>query len=390
MEPWLSIQARERPAAPAIDDLSYGELHARAAARRPRRHPAGAVPIALPPGLDFAVELHACLLARAPAVPVDLRLPAEEQARRADLRPQGAATAIVMFTSGTTAAARPVELTHANVLANAEGTARALGTTEADRWLCALPLVHVGGLMILLRAVIGGFSVLLDPPFDAARVAARLNAGEATLVSLVPTMLARVLDAGLREPAELRAVVVGGAPLDAPLRRRAEDAGVRVVDAYGLTETASQITSDGRPFHNVRIHLAADGEILVSGPMVAGGRELATGDLGRFDGDRLVVSGRKADTIVTGGENVAPAEVEAVLLAHPAVADAGVFGRPDPEWGEAVSAQVVLRPGASATPEELSEWCRGRLARFQVPKVLTLTDRLPRTGSGKLLRRSMR
>ena len=390
MEPWLSIQARERPSSPAVDGVTYADLHARAAVRAEDLRAGEPVPIALPPGLAFAVELHACLLARAPAIPVDLRLPAEEQVRRAAARPAGEDVALVMFTSGTSAAAKPIELTRDNVLANAEGTARALGVTKADRWLCPLPLVHVGGLMILLRAAIGGFAVLLDPPFDPARVAARLNAGDATLVSMVPTMLARVLDAGLREPAELRAVVVGGAPLEAPLRARALDAGVRVVDAYGLTETASQITSDGRPFDNARIRLAGDGEILVAGPMVAGGEELATGDLGRFEDGRLVVAGRKADTIVTGGENVAPSQVEAVLLAHPAVADAGVFGRPDPEWGERVTAHVVLRSGASATPEQLREWCTERLARFQVPKTLVLTDTLPRTTSGKLLRRSMR
>jgi O-succinylbenzoic acid--CoA ligase len=134
--------------------------------------------------------------------------------------------------------------------------------------------------------------------------------------------------------------------------------------------------------------VAADGEILVEGPTVAGGGVLRTGDLGRLDRQgRLIVIGRKADTIVTGGENVAPAEVEAALLEHPAVADAAVFARPDPEWGEAVTARVVLR--AAAEPEELRAWCGQRLARFKVPKAIEVGATLPRTPSGKLLRREL-
>jgi O-succinylbenzoic acid--CoA ligase len=129
----------------------------------------------------------------------------------------------------------------------------------------------------------------------------------------------------------------------------------------------------------------------VTGPTVAGGGTLHTGDLGRLDErGRLIVTGRKADTIVTGGENVAPTEVEAVLLAHPAVADAGVFARPDATWGEAVAARVVLRPGHETTsPDELRAFCRARLAGFKVPKAFELADALPRTASGKLLRREL-
>jgi acyl-CoA synthetase (AMP-forming)/AMP-acid ligase II len=149
------------------------------------------------------------------------------------------------------------------------------------------------------------------------------------------------------------------------------------------------VAIDGRPLPGLAITLADDGEILVEGPTVAGGGVLRTGDLGRFTGDgRLEIVGRKSDTIVTGGENVAPAEVEAALLAHPAVADAGVFGRPDPQWGEAVTASVVLR--APADPQELREWVAGRLARFKVPKSVEPAEALPRNASGKLLRRELR
>jgi O-succinylbenzoic acid--CoA ligase len=375
---WLDKQARERPDAPAVDAITYADLHARASAA----HAPG--PIALPPGIDFAVALHAHLLARVPAIPIDLRLPEPEQARRAATRAEKKDTALVMFTSGTSGDPKAVELTYGNLEANARGSARALQVTAEDRWLCPLPLVHVGGLLILTRAVIDGFHVLLDPPFDADRVAARLNAGEATFTSLVPTMLTRALDAGLKDPAALRAVISGGAPLDPVLKARAQDAGVPVLDAYGLTETSAQIVIDGKPFAEAGVELAPDGEILVRGPMIAGGA-LATGDLGRWEEGRLRITGRKADTIVTGGENVAPTEVEAVLLAHPDVEEAGVFGRPDPEWGESVTAHVV----GDVDPEALREWCKDRLAPFQVPKAIEVVRSLPRTPSGKLLRRSM-
>jgi O-succinylbenzoic acid--CoA ligase len=140
----------------------------------------------------------------------------------------------------------------------------------------------------------------------------------------------------------------------------------------------------------VRVDIAPDGEILVTGPTVAGSGTLRTGDLGRLDErGRLIVTGRKADTIVTGGENVAPAEVEAALLEHPAVADAGVFARPHPEWGEAVTARVVLRDGADVSGDELRAFAAERLARFKAPKTVEVADALPRTASGKLLRREL-
>jgi O-succinylbenzoic acid--CoA ligase len=150
----------------------------------------------------------------------------------------------------------------------------------------------------------------------------------------------------------------------------------------GDTETS------GKPLPGVCISIAPDHEILVEGPTVAGGGILRTGDLGRLDErGRLIVSGRKVDTIVSGGENVMPAEVEAALLEHPAVAEAGVFGRSDPEWGEAVTAAVVLRAPADAA--ELRAHCAARLAAFKVPKRIEIRDALPRNASGKLLRRAL-
>jgi O-succinylbenzoic acid--CoA ligase len=151
----------------------------------------------------------------------------------------------------------------------------------------------------------------------------------------------------------------------------------------GDTETS------GAPLPGVDVSIAPDGEILVAGPTVAGGGVLHTGDLGRLDErGRLIVLGRKVDTIVSGGENVMPSEVEAVLLSHPAVAEAGVFGRPDREWGEAVAAQVVVR--APLEPAELRAFAAERLARFKVPKTIEAVAALPRNAAGKLLRRELR
>jgi O-succinylbenzoic acid--CoA ligase len=162
-----------------------------------------------------------------------------------------------------------------------------------------------------------------------------------------------------------------------------------------MTEACSQIATHGWPLPGVEVRAAEDGELLVRGPTVAPGSLapdgwLRTGDLGAIDArGRLTITGRKADTIITGGENVAPAEVEAVLLEHPAIADAAVHARLDPEWGEAVVATVVLRDGLVLNVEELRAFCAARLAGFKVPKAVELVERLPRTESGKLLRREL-
>jgi O-succinylbenzoic acid--CoA ligase len=304
------------------------------------------------------------------------------------------ATAIVVHTSGSTGAPRPVELTYGNWLWSALGSGVALGVDPSERWLCTLPLTHVGGLSILLRSAVYGTSIVLHERFETDRVLAELHdpAGP-TLVSLVPTTLARLLDAGLRKPPALRWALLGGAPLPAALLDRAAAAGVPVAPTYGLTEACSQVATHGVPLFCTRVRLSAEGEILVAGPTVApaSGPVLHTGDLGRIDErGRLTVTGRLSDTIVTGGENVAPTEVEAVLAAHPAVAEAAVHGRADPDWGEAVVATVVLRPGAEATAEALRRHCAAQLAAFKVPKTVAFARELPRTASGKVARSALR
>jgi O-succinylbenzoic acid--CoA ligase len=417
---WLPRAAAARPDHPAVNALTYAQLDAAAVAGARRLAARGAragarVGLALPPGEAYAVALHACLRLGAVAVPLDQRLPGAERARRAEGcvtivdAPLGEgdgdeslvlpathdldATAIVVFTSGTSGASKPVELTYGNWLWSALGSAVALGCPPGERWLCALPLTHVGGLSILLRSVIAATTAIVHERFETERMLSELQRADGpTVVSLVPTTLARLLDAGLREPPALRWALLGGAPIPGPLLERAREAAVPIVPTYGLTETCSQAYTNGAPLFCTRVDLADDGEILVRGLTVApgSGPVLHTGDLGRWTrGGELEIVGRKADTIVTGGENVAPVEVEDVLLAHPAVAEAAVHGRPHPEWGEAVVATVVLRPGAHVDDRALLLHCAARLAGYQVPKDIRFATALPRTPSGKVLRRAL-
>ncbi len=404
----------------ADTELTYAELDERA--RRAagallglRVSPGDRVALALPAGPDFVAALHGCVQAGAVAVPIDLRLGTAERAGRAagaavlvdapvsapptpgtrTLWPEEVAT--VVHTSGTTSQPRPVALSYGNWLASALGSAVALGLDQAERWLCPMPLTHVGGLSILFRSAIYGTTVVLRERFDTDEVAGLLSdpSPAITLVSLVPTMLARLLDAGLEHPPTLRWALLGGGPIAPALLDRARAAGIPVAPTYGMTEACSQIATGGWPLAGVELRIAADAEVLVRGPTVAAGALAAdgwlhTGDLGALDDrGRLTITGRKADTIVTGGENVAPAEVEAILLEHPAVADAAVHGRPDPEWGEAIVATVVVRDGTSVSAEGLRAHCAARLAGFKVPKSIAFADALPRTASGKLLRREL-
>ena len=422
---WVHLATARRPDTIAIEgperSLTYAELSAAAIEAARALHDLGVhggdrVALALPPGEDFVIALHGCILAGAAAVPVDLRHSEQERARRMagatavvsePLRADGrlfpttagpaTATLAVMHTSGTTSDPKPVALTRANFQASALGSAVALGLDLEERWLCPMPLTHVGGLSIPIRCAIYATTAVLHGRFDTERVLTELMdpGRRITIVSLVPTMLARLLDAGLESPPTLRWALLGGGPLPVALLERAQQAGVPVAPTYGMTEACSQIATFGLPLPGVELQISGTGEILVRGAIVSPGAAgedgwLHTGDLGRLDDDgRLVITGRKSDTIITGGENVAPTEVEDVLAAHPAVADAGVHARPDPEWGEAIVAAVVLRDGQRVSERELQEHCAARLARFKVPKEVRFVSELPRTGSGKLLRRHL-
>ena len=424
MELWLARAARTHGDRAALvgargAQLNYQALYARARAAAGALLERGVragdrVALALS-GEDLVVALHGCMAIGAVAVPIDLRLRVHERQARttgtvtvvsaplagalAPVRPELALDEIatIMHTSGTTAAPRPVALSYDNWLWNALGSALALGLDSQERWLCPMPLAHVGGLSIQLRSAIYATTVVLHDRFDTeAALAALMDPAQAvTLVSLVPTMLARLLDAGLREPPTLRWALLGGGPIAPALLEAAAAAGVSVAPSYGMTEACSQIATNGLPLLGIGLRIADDGEILVRGPNVARvalGEDgwLHTGDLGAVDrSGRLTITGRKADTIVSGGENVAPAEVEAVLLEHPAVADAAVFGIADPEWGEAVMANVVLRAGMDADGDGLRAHCARTLAGFKVPRAIRLVTSLPRGETGKLRRREL-
>jgi O-succinylbenzoic acid--CoA ligase len=345
-----------------------------------------------------AAELRRVLAALRPTLLEDR----DGRARRAGGGPAADGVAAVVATSGTSGAPKLVELTAAGIRASALTVSRALDSGPDDAWLCCVPVHHVAGLGILARAWHAGVPVTVHERFEVDAVRHR---GGATLVSLVPTMLARLLEARV-DLSGFRRVLLGGAPVPPALRRRATAAGARVVSTYGLTETFGGVVHDGLPLPGVEVRVDGGdgrGEILLRGPMVMRGYRgdpertaavlrdgwLATGDLGRLGPDgRLAVLGRSDDLIISGGLNVHPAEVEAVLAGHPAVADVAVCGAPDAEWGQRVVAYVVPRdPHAPPRLEQLRGFAHERLAAAKAPRQLILVDQVPRSPSGKLLRR---
>lgn len=289
--------------------------------------------------------------------------------------------ALVVVTSGSSGEPKGVVLTHAAVEASALATSRRLGVTPGDHWLACLPLSHVGGLSVVTRALATGTRLTVHDGFDAAAV----DASDATLVSLVATALRRI------DPTRWRRIVLGGAraPVDRP---------ANAVTTYGLTETGGGVVYDGKPIDGAEVRVI-DGEVQLRGPMLLrcyrDGTDprvpdgwFPTGDLGAIDAAGSVhVHGRRGDLIVTGGENVWPEPVEAVLRGLPDVADVGIAGLDDPEWGQAVTAFVVPSdPASPPTLDQLRDRVKEELAAFHAPRRLVVVDALPRTALGKLRR----
>ena len=287
-----------------------------------------------------------------------------------------------MLTSGTTGAPKAAVLTHDAVAASARATSARLQVDPAtDRWLACLPLAHVGGLGVVTRALLTGTPLTVVPDVRAA------PDDGATLVSLVPAQLPRV------DPARFRTILLGGSAMPPDLPPNA-------VPTYGMTETGGGVVYAGTPLEGVELRTDDRGQLLVRAPMLLRayrdgtdpriqGGWYPTGDAGTWDpaARRVTVAGRIGDVIVTGGEKVWPAPVEARLAAHPLVREALVFGRPDPTWGHRVVARVVpADPAAPPTLDDLRGWVKEALPPWAAPHELELADHLPRTALGKLRR----
>ncbi|MDJ0770538.1 MAG: fatty acid--CoA ligase family protein [Ilumatobacter sp.] len=359
------------------------------------------VALDLPGGDRFVDELRRAWDAGDAVLPVDQRLPrvvkrqllsrlgagaiVETSGGRRSLsegRPTEPGDALVVATSGSTGEPKGVVLTHDAVRASAEATSRRLGVRDDDHWLACLPMAHVGGLSVVTRALHTGTRLTVHPGFDAAAV----EGSGASLVSLVPTALRRI-DATL-----FRTIVLGGSPPPA-------DRPANTVTTYGMTESGSGVVYDRLPLEGVDVRVL-DTEIHLRCPMLLrcyrDGTDpktsdgwFPTGDLGALDDDGLLtVHGRRGDLIITGGENVWPDPVEALLRDHPAVGDAAVVGVADDEWGEVVTALIV--PSESEVPlAELRDFVKERAPAHWAPRRVVLVRELPRTPLGKLIRQQL-
>jgi o-succinylbenzoate---CoA ligase len=324
--------------------------------------------------------------------------------------------ALVLFTSGTSGTAKAARLSWAALRHAADAAVQVLGLIPGSTWLGCLPLDHIGGAMVILRAGRGGGAVLLHDRFDAEAVTQAIDDNAVHGVSVVPTMLHRLLAARAKRPwpATLRCLLTGGGPLAGETIARSTALGLPPSQTYGLTEAASQVCtllpqeaaahpgSAGRPLPGMQVRIVDD-VIQVRGPALFSGYEhdgalseplsadgwFSTGDLGKLDADGfLTVHGRRTDLILSGGENVYPAEVEALLERHPQIAEAGVYGVADAEWGQVVAAVLVAR-GEPPNDAALEAWLTSNLAGFKRPRRWRWAAELPRTATGKLQRQRL-
>lgn len=334
----------------------------------------------------------------------------------------------IMYTSGTTGKPKGVIQTFGNHWSSAVGSALNLGITENDCWLCSVPLFHISGYSILMRSIIYGMPIVLHESFDPQRTIADITKKQVTIMSVVGTMLLRVVEAlkDSRLPSQFRCMLLGGGPAPLPLLEACKQKDIPVFQTYGMTETASQIVtlspeysisklgSAGKPLFLSQLQIKMDdgrlaspkeaGEIVVKGPNVTSGYLhrpdatnekfhdgwFSTGDIGYLDEEGfLYVLDRRSDLIISGGENIYPAEIESVLLAHPAIKEAGVTGLENETWGQVPVAFVVKNSEAIVTPDDLQQFCLQCLAKYKVPKEYYFIDKLPRNAAKKLMRRKL-
>lgn len=332
-------------------------------------------------------------------------------------------TISIMYTSGTTGFPKGVRQTVGNHQASATSSVLNIGLQADDAWLCAVPLFHISGFSILVRSLLYGNKVHLYDYFDVEAISQNIIDGDVTHMSVVAVTLERILHTLEQRKAQaspqFKLMLAGGGPVPVEYLKRAQALHLAVAQTYGMTETSSQtatlasedamskIGSAGKPlfFNQIRIaepNINGEGEICIRGPHVTPGYIgrfaqksatidgwLYTGDIGYLDDEGyLFVIDRRADLIISGGENIYPAEIENVLLTHPAVKEAGVCGIEDEEWGQVPIAFVVLKDQIQI--DQLLAFCQKFLARYKIPKKIIITDELPRNGANKLLRRKLK
>ena len=384
-------------------------------------------PLLATPTAETVFRILAAIDHEKPIALLDPKLPERELLRRQRLLTNGSRPSdvpsqrkplAVLFTSGSSGAPRGVELSRAAFRASAAASERRLGWRDEDRWMCVLPLAHIGGLSILTRCLIGRRALVLAEKFDPERVCRLIERESVTLLSLVPTMLARLLecDSPRGRLTALRRVLVGGAPASPRLWEEAIRRGVPALETWGMTETCSQVATavpggDPRamiPLEGWQVRsrdgrLEVRGEALLTRYLGASGSDapkdaegwFRTGDAGRVDDDGSVsILGRADEMIITGGKKVFPAEVERFLESLPGVGRAVVLGIPDEEWGEVVVAGLEPDSGAGGSPNDrdsrLQPALREGLASWQRPRAIVWFERFPETSAGKLDRAGIR
>lgn len=487
---WLTVRAIEKPDVVAVesgpDKWTYSELFSRAVRVAEQLDNIGLEPgdrigLLAKHGLSICQAVHGIIQAGAVVVPLNVRLTVDEllwQVRHAGVRcilfdevyagtaaeirqrlhgeghevrlihlevftdgqTNGRSVAVrqgginlnrpfgIIYTSGTSGTPKGCVLTYGNFWWSAMASTLLFGLNPAERWLVPLPLFHVGGLSVLIRSLIYGTTAVIHDAFDERAVNRALVEDDITCLSVVPTMLARMLQVkdgpyGLA----LRFVLLGGSGVSQSLLRECIRERIPVAPSYGLSESCSQavtlapsdvvrkLGSSGRPLLPNQLRIvrpdgslaAADepGEIALCGPTITSGYWnnedatravisdgwLTTGDFGYVDADGyLFVLDRRSDLIVSGGENIYPAELEQVIVQHPSIVDAGVVPMADPVWGQVPVAFVCTATAAVLDEATLTAFCRSHLAHYKVPKQFRVVPELPRNASGKLLRRTLR
>ncbi|MDX2254550.1 MAG: o-succinylbenzoate--CoA ligase [Pseudanabaenaceae cyanobacterium bins.39] len=337
----------------------------------------------------------------------------------------------IFFTSGTTGKPKAVPLTYGNHFFSAIASTLKIGSNPDDNWLLCMPLFHVGGLAIAWRSLINGTQITLLPKFDVESVLNMILPSKISLISLVPTMLTRLLQHDQWHSLQsLRGILLGGDAIHPELLQICLERNLSIMPTYGMTEAASQITtlltyelrakqgSSGLPLLGMEVKIVSTtddaldtapdlprgevGQIVIRGENVMGGylhhskpqqgQWFATGDLGYSDRDGyLYVINRRTDLIISGGENIYPSEVEAILLQHPAIAECCVFGKEDKEWGAIVVAAIVLQKNdQSLSLDSVRTFCQQQgLSSYKLPKAIHICPSLSKSASGKILRQQV-